>query len=253
MNIYFILLCILANTSILYSQHTEIYNQYKSGTFTKTLFLPNTYIGVEDPCAPIDRNSFIKRLEDIGIMCSGDWCDSDGGYGCDRGNTVDCYNMEHIIDQKNSDPEFGDSFDKKILGNVIMAYSVWNSAVGNIGPSTDKTLKWETIKNEKREIYGATIFDRAAENVRYCSRSISPTPIEDDSSDEPPRNYTYYILGGTVFVLLSILTLSVIYAVLIGRGIDLYHFVVEGSEHSDRSDRSEKDNNTSEGNIQNDV
>jgi hypothetical protein len=160
--------------TVIESKHTKIYESYKNGEFTDTIFLPDTYLGNSgsfDPCSKIDRAKYIKLLNDNYIQCSGSWC-VNGEYSCKNpvnGKTfTSCYHMEHITDRKNSDSEF-EKYDKDILGNVVMAYGVWNMQVGQ--------LNWEDIKAEKREIYGV-IFDRAYSLVKACA-------VPDDGVNQP--------------------------------------------------------------------
>lgn len=72
MNIKFILLILLI---CIYSikcakehsdkVHTQTYYEWKSGDFTKTLYLEDTFIENGDICRQMDRQSYIKYLVDL--------------------------------------------------------------------------------------------------------------------------------------------------------------------------------------------
>lgn len=168
MNYLFAVLCILFVTVFVnvLGKNTQTYTQWKQGKFRGDIFLPETYLGLQqqdNPCQKIkSRAQYLKKLQSYGITCTGSWCDSEGGFGC---KVEPCYNMEHIIDIKNSLPELGPEYDRNILGNLVMAYSTWNKQVGNL-PS------WDEIKSEKGEIYGE-IFETAMEHVRRCHQDSS--------------------------------------------------------------------------------
>ena len=199
------MLAILFFVVLVTSKHTSIYEEWKSGEFTGTLFLKNTYLGDHwniDPCQKIDRKKYIKLLLDNNIACSGTWC-VDNEYKC--GSREDCYHVEHIIDQKNSNPEY-ERYDKNILGNVIMAYSQWNMQVGK--------LSWNDIKEEKREIYGQDIFQKAINNIIACN-----IENEDDYNDYSKYiEYDVYelILDYIIGMFIMIIILVIIIKTVIG-------------------------------------
>src|ERR1044071_832591 len=66
------------------------------------------------------------------------------------------YEVEHIIDHKNSEPTLLHC-NKDIRGNMVLADAVWNKQVGQ--------LCWDNVKKEKSLVYG-TVFQRAFDAVR---------------------------------------------------------------------------------------
>lgn len=68
------------------------------------------------------------------------------------------YDVEHIIDKNNS---IWPRCDKDIYGNIILANSSWNRAMGQ--------RTWHLVEDEKKYVYGA-IFNKAKDNVLYCCR-----------------------------------------------------------------------------------
>lgn len=186
---HFMILLLLLPSTIATSgsnsnSHTEIYNQWKDGTFIQTLFLPDTYlpftsrpISRELACRTLSddqtelRQQYIQLLTETGITCTGDWCDNRGKFSCATINP-ECYQVEHIIDKVTGDSEL-DSKNKNIVGNVIMAYGVWNNQVGQ--------LKWSNVQQEKSEIYTKFLFETARHYVLTCN-STSNESILDMSS-----------------------------------------------------------------------
>jgi hypothetical protein len=172
-------------------KHTAIYNEWKSGVFNyNDFFMRDSYGGFLniDPCTPMPssqssaKKKFISILKENGIECEGRWC-IDDEWKCGFGDSEECYNLEHIIDKKNSDVEFGDDYNKNILGNFIFAYGKWNQQIGRI-------RDWESIKNEKREIYG-NIFSQAYMFVRDCPDTRYQSSLYEDIGD----NYAWIIFG----------------------------------------------------------
>lgn len=154
--------------------HTQTYEQWKAGVFDKTFFLPNTFLD-KHRCLSLSedgrerRQQYLELLEAEGIQCTGDWC-IDGEFRCPYGNSKSCYNMEHIIDIKNSMPALA-GWNKNIVGNIIMAYGKWNQDLGS--------MRWDNVESEKREIYGNDIVNRAMLNIQFCHEE-HPTPNQDD-------------------------------------------------------------------------
>lgn len=177
--------------------HTQTYYEWKSGDFTKTLYLEDTFIENGDICRQIDRQSYIKYLEDNNIFCYGDWCSADGSFSCSSDST-NCYNMEHIVDLSNSLFDDYPEESKKILGNVIMAYGKWNNQIGQ--------LEWDNVEKEKREIYGNTIVSAAIENIARCHekkyKSSSFSYVQLSTED-------YEDIIGLEFVIICILALII--------------------------------------------
>ena len=185
-------------------KHTKTYLEYKEGLFKyEDFFMKSSFLGDNpslDICEPMSKTRYLTLLKKNNIVCSGKWCNEEGGFGCQVGNSQDCYNQEHIIDLKNSDPEFGNAFEKDILGNFIMAYGRWNQELGRL-------RDWESIKNEKREIYRSEIFDKAYKNVKECHAKSTPQPsslekdddsISDTSIESSTAKFIIYVVAFAV-------------------------------------------------------
>jgi len=184
------------------NSHTDIYRQWKSGTFVQTLYLPNTYLPYtsrpmdrELACRPLPnsqtdlRRQYITLLTIMGVSCTGDWCGLDGNFSCaDMGRQ--CYEVEHIIDKANTDPDLV-GLNVNIVGNLVMAYGRWNQQVGQ--------LSWNNVVTEKREIYTTFLFETARHYVLTCNGSDTSAITELDAS-----NLIGLVLGGIVLSVMAV-------------------------------------------------
>lgn len=151
------------------NMNTEIYYQYIDGDIpASSIYLENTYLPILcgssiDPCMKYkDRKTYITLLEENNIECSGPWC-IDGKFSCGKSGNTECWQVEHIIDQSNSDLS-NQGYDVNIIGNVIMAYGKWNNQIGQ--------RIWPIVEQEKSEIYG---------NIYNISRNIIMGCVDSES------------------------------------------------------------------------
>ncbi len=191
--------------------HTETYEQWISGQFNDTFYLENTFLN-KHRCFVLSgnnrerRSQYLKLLTRHNIECQGSWC-INGHFECKRYDSKQCYNIEHIIDIKNS---ILPQYNKNIVGNIIMAYGRWNQEMGY--------MTWDHVETEKREIYGNYIVDQAIENIKYC-HDHHFKPIMDEDGDESLPHHSYYvhhidvidyILGAVLLVLILVCICSAI-------------------------------------------
>lgn len=176
---------------------TDIYYQYIDGDIPKSsIYLENTYLPILcgssiDPCTPYkDRKTYIKILEENNIQCSGPWC-IDGSFSCGKSGNTECWQVEHIIDQSNSDL-VDEGYDVNILGNVIMAYGKWNVQIGQ--------RIWPIVEEEKSLIYG---------NIYNISRNIITGCVDSDSWSSTKTDHricdidiSVPITGVTIFLII---------------------------------------------------
>lgn len=174
--------------------HTGTYQQLKEcdasfGYERQAAFVRQTFGGSlsnYDPCMNVTLQRYKRMIAESGLGCpyenyrclpkaGGAACGADHTFTCKK---TPCYHMDHIVDIKNSLHGYQEQ-DFMILGNVVMAYSTWNIQIGQ--------LAWESVKLEKREIYGPDIFDAAMEHVMRCAslRSQIPVPMESLSTIAP--------------------------------------------------------------------
>jgi hypothetical protein len=147
--------------------HSQVYDEYK-GNYD-VLRQKNTYGGnFDDKCMELGeeyREKYINILKNHNINCQGKWC-VHGTYSC-KGVESECYQVEHIVDRKNTPYK---DCGTNILGNVIMAYGLWNRQVGQ--------LCWENVYAEKKEIYGEDIVCQAIRNIVSCGNCNVSLPEE---------------------------------------------------------------------------
>lgn len=170
---------------------TVVFNSHGPSNSNGYYFIPETFINI-DVCTHIDnRAEFLALLAEKNIQCgSRYWC-IDNKFLTNEAHNRNYYELEHIIDRSNM--EYGDC-DTSIIGNLIMAYGVWNNQVGQ--------LNWNAVKKEKALVYG-NIFSQAERNViTCCTQQV---------------NRKYYIIGYTMFGVF--VCMGVLYAILRYRGI----------------------------------
>lgn len=176
-------------------RHTNLYYDSKDGLFTGDFFQKNTYI--DTLLTPVkSRTAYLKILAENNVSCTGDWC-VNGDFQKSPDNSLDYYQVEHIIDLKNSVYEDDDPC-KKILGNLIMAYGKWNNQVGK--------LSWLNVEREKREIYGDFIVDSALLSIEMCKRN-STLYSNSNSNNDHDNNFLTATVTVT-FIVVSLLCVT---------------------------------------------
>lgn len=154
---------------------TECYakrHRYSHGN--KNSFVPTTYGG--DLSVSSDTMISTRQYRQIisKTPCVGNYC-VDNEWKCKKGNSVDCWNVEHIID--NNGPEFKNHKNcKNIAGNYIMAYGQWNQELGTLTKN-----HYQTSVNEKTRVYGEDIMNRARTSIRKCiENTYGKRALEED-------------------------------------------------------------------------
>ena len=165
--------------------NTEIYEQYKNRL--EDLYQANTFGGkFDDKCMDLGSNyrqRYIGILDSNNIGCTGPWC-IDGKFACNRYNDT-CYHVEHMVDLSNT-PFTGCNINANILGNVIMAYGVWNKQVGQ--------LCWDDVFEEKRKVYGTKVMCDAIANIVDCHKEehkckiVMPPVCKESNGDDSDGN-----------------------------------------------------------------
>lgn len=147
--------------------HSDTFENYKNNY--DVLSLKYTYRGsFNDKCMDLGedyRERYIDVLMANNIKCIGKWCNNNT-YSCENTNP-ECYQVEHIVDRKNTPYK---NCNTNILGNVIMAYGLWNRQMGQ--------LCWNNTYVEKKIIYGEYIVCQAIKNVIDCSNCNVQIPKE---------------------------------------------------------------------------
>jgi hypothetical protein len=111
-------------------------------------------------------NGVFRAAVATAFLCTGVHCipgSKLNGWGCDKGDSINCYNAEHIIAKANKEilPECPVS-TKDVGGNLIMAWGVWNNQISN------------RHMNEKVAIYGRDIVKLAYDSVYLACKGAHP-------------------------------------------------------------------------------
>jgi hypothetical protein len=180
------------------AEFTNVYLEYRQNNMLNELYQLNTFGGnFNNKCQDLTsnpRSKYIDILNKNNIKCEGKWC-VNNIFSCPN-QTKECYEVEHIVDQKNTP---FNSCNRYILGNLIMAYGKWNYEVGQ--PC------WDSIKMEKMNVYGKTIFCSAIKNIIECDPKCHiPIPPECTDSLEP-NNASNVIL---IFIIVSVCIMCII-------------------------------------------
>lgn len=142
---------------------------------SQTSFVTESYGGN----LPIQQNkptttATYKKTLSSTVSCTGNHC-VDGEWKCKKGDSRNCYNVEHIIDLNG--PEFKDHTEcKNVAGNMIMSHGYWNQELG-----TYTKANYQVSVSEKTRVYGDTIMYNARESIRGCIYAkTGKREIEDD-------------------------------------------------------------------------
>jgi hypothetical protein len=147
------------------SDRTKVYTEHGTSNEKYFYFDPRTY-SLDTKDSSLVSNQDYRRLVSSAVNCTGLWC-LGGEWKCVQGNSLDCYNVEHIIPKANK-IEAISGCNVTIFGNLIMSYGKWNQQLLN------------GFYGEKIEIYGADIVASAYITVyRKCfGRIPSHFPVE---------------------------------------------------------------------------
>ena len=171
------------------NQLTNAYNTIKNDI--KSYVQLNTFGGnFPNKCDGLRINYKSKYLVELSsnlIRCSGHLC-KNGFFECTNSN--ECYHVEHIVDKENTPYN---QCNPNILGNVIMAYGVWNVEVGQ--------KCWDDVVIEKFSVYGKESFCQSVRNVIECSGCNVQLPAQCLENE---------IIKNPIFITIFIILLIVI-------------------------------------------
>ena len=149
------------------------------------------------------------------MECVGEWCveplDQDNNiFSCS--GTKDCYHVEHIIDKKN--PEYDDEECVMIAGNLVMAYSRWNSGLGGMS-----RYNYTNSEQEKTEVYGKDNINKIRNIIEKCNSKCVNKYIQDDndsngSNDNNNDNTNSYFDTESKIVIGGLCSSSVIFYII---------------------------------------
>ena len=146
--------------------NTQFYKVTGENNDNRQYFDPSTF-GMDiysDPLKLMRSNNEFRKYVNYNVKCTGKWCKSTvlgKKFLCDKYKT-DCYHVEHIIDIKGS--EFASCSEcKNIVGNMVMSYGKWNSALGGLA-----RYHYEDAQYEKSLIYGNNRINKAKQLIEQC-------------------------------------------------------------------------------------
>lgn len=177
-------------------EHTQVYQQWKQGRFSQTFYLHQTFLGYEGDdirCQPLSddpttrRRQYIQLLQQRDIACTGSWC-VEGQFKCLSGDSQNCYNLEHVVDLHHS---ILGEYNKNIMGNIVMAYGLWNQQLGR--------MAWSQVEAEKREIYGDPLVNSAMLAIIACGERAAAGSGEAEVPIEVSSNFSVSDWVGIIF------------------------------------------------------
>lgn len=128
-------------------------------------FVPITYGAGNYKCNTINNNTQFRDKINSMFECTYSHCMIDNTWGCNFGDSQNCYNVEHIIPKNNKLTELS-GCNTNIYGNLIMAYGKWNQELS------------DGYLDEKILIYG-DIFTNAYTSVYECCHNHLPTSVPE--------------------------------------------------------------------------
>lgn len=182
-------------------KHTDIFKQYNDKL--DELYQQDTFGGnFENKCMSLGNNyrqNYIDILNKNNIKCTGLWC-VNNQFSC-KGAETNCYQVEHMVDQNNTPY---DNCDVNILGNVIMAYGLWNMQVGQ--------LCWTDVLHEKTKVYGKEMMCKAIANIIECNKiSNSNCNIKMPNECTDKVNYLSLFLGTIILIIFVCVGVAILY------------------------------------------
>lgn len=160
-------------------------------------FDPTTYFRSNQPMTVQDYKNKISLTP-----CTGEWCNygNNGKWGCNKGDSKNCYNVEHIIPKANSLKELkGCSLD--IEGNLVMSYGAWNQALKN------------EYYGEKTAIYGNTLMKAAYQSVYEACHKVQSLSYPDALC----LNKSIVLIAVIIFIVVLSALFIIIYIIYIKR------------------------------------
>lgn len=188
--------CVKQTNQNHYMHHTNVYNDFYKEDNSLNMFFDEHTFGMnvyDNPCEEIKYSSKFRKAVNNKFDCDGIWC-INNTFACDKNR--DCYHVEHIIDKNG--PEFNDAcYNKNIAGNLIMAWSRWNSELGTLAQHN-----YNYSHDEKIQIYGANIVYNAKNNIIKCSscNTRNNTGNIKNKSGNIPTGYIFLIILLTIFM-----------------------------------------------------
>lgn len=136
------------------------------------------------------------------FIYTGNWC-INNTFNCIRGDSKNCYNVEHIIDLH---VEFKNSSCKSIIGNLVMSCGTWNQQLGSL--SISLVGGYAANINEKKLVYSNARMEMVRNAIIKCNPECVLTIAENTKSIKQLTNKDISII---IFALIGILICFIIY------------------------------------------
>lgn len=162
-----VLLYIASLALLIIFRHTNVFIKYWDDNTNFSFFDNRTfgYMIYYDPCENYDsaklRNKF-RNYINKNMKCIGKRCEKTGFTCLD--SKVNCYHVEHIIDENG--PEY-ENKDKNIMANLVMSWGTWNVALGGLARND-----YNSSIHEKKIVYGEHVINKVRSIIEQCKKMI---------------------------------------------------------------------------------
>lgn len=211
--VVFMILCAGAN-----GIHTNSFTaNCENNKNTNSLFFVSTTFGhtLPNKCEIVTNSGYRQMMNDK-MTCVGEHC-VDQKFGCLIGNSRDCYNVEHIIDDALSQRYIckSDTCNANIVGNRVMSWGLWNQEIGTLG-GNDQYFAFD----EKNTVYGQSNIKEVVRAMESCNMGCHCEYVEPISSET-----IVAIISISVTVLVTSVIIGIIYVVIRTRQTDKRKFI----------------------------
>ena len=207
--------------------HTQFYNDFWTTTNNYNFqFYDNRTFGMdrENPCEVINDNPKYRKLMNKEFNCTGQWC-INNTFNCNRGDSRQCYNVEHIIDLNGG--EFKNASCKAIAANLVMSSGTWNQQLGSL--SISLIGGYEANINEKKLVYSNNRVEMARNAIIKCNpycallntNESNESNESNKSNESNESNESNMQFLNTEFDMVMGIFLSLILSLLVGLIIGL--------------------------------
>jgi hypothetical protein len=212
--------------------HTQFYNDFWASKNNYNFqFYDNRTFGMdrENPCEVINDNSKYRKLMNKEFNCTGKWC-INNTFNCIRGDSRNCYNIEHIIDLNGR--EFKNASCKSIAANLVMSCGTWNQQLGSLSIST--IGGYDANINEKNIVYSNNRLEMARNAIIKCNPLCALLNTnESNESNESNMQFLNIELDMVMGIFLSLI-LSLLIGLIIGLVICYMHYKINNIYINDK-------------------
>jgi tetrahydromethanopterin S-methyltransferase subunit G len=211
--------------------HTQFYNDFWASKNNYNFqFYDNRTFGMdrENPCEVINDNPKYRKIMNKEFNCTGPWC-INNTFNCIRGDSRNCYNVEHIIDLNGG--EFKNASCKSIAANLVMSCGTWNQQLGSLSIST--IGGYEANINEKKLVYSNNRIEMARNTIIKCNPSCELSDANESNETKSNMQFLNTKLDMFIGVLISLL-ISLVIGLVIGLVICYMHYKINNIYINDK-------------------